>query len=194
MDSGAQGYSPTACGIFLDRNWTCVPCIGRWVLNHRITREVLFFSFLKCIYWDMHAIKFAHFHYPVQDLLAFLENWATITTLSTFPSPPQESLCPFAAPSPISSYASSADLHPALGVGLCWICNRQVNAFDSVNFHCGFQSLMECLSWNRPGTVIQSKLFALQLRKLTVHCVVHEGWGSGLVAKLCLTLVWPHGL
>ena len=93
-----------------------------------------------------------------------------------------------------SVYASSAGLHPALEVGLYWTCNCQVNAFDRVNFHRGFQSLMECSSWNRLGPVIQSKLLTLQLRKLTVHCVVHEGCGSGLVAKSCLTLVRPHGL
>ena len=31
----------TACGIFPDQDQTCVPCIGRRVLNHRTTREVL---------------------------------------------------------------------------------------------------------------------------------------------------------
>ena len=29
-------------GSFQSRDWTCVPCIGRWILNHWTTREVLF--------------------------------------------------------------------------------------------------------------------------------------------------------
>ena len=29
---------------------TCVPCIGRWILNHQVTREVSLFLFLKSIF------------------------------------------------------------------------------------------------------------------------------------------------
>ena len=37
----AHGLScSTACGIFRTRAQTCVPCIGRWILNHCATREV----------------------------------------------------------------------------------------------------------------------------------------------------------
>ena len=38
---GCMGFSvyPTACGIVPDG--TCVPCTGRWILNHWTTREVL---------------------------------------------------------------------------------------------------------------------------------------------------------
>ena len=28
-------------GIFMDRGSSCVPCTGRWLLNHWTTREVL---------------------------------------------------------------------------------------------------------------------------------------------------------
>ena len=28
-------------GIFWTRDWTCAPCIGRWILNHCTPREVL---------------------------------------------------------------------------------------------------------------------------------------------------------
>ena len=39
----AQGLScPLACGIFPNQGLTCVPCIGRWSLNHWTTREVLY--------------------------------------------------------------------------------------------------------------------------------------------------------
>ena len=31
---------PAACGILLTRDGTCVPCIGRQIPNHWITREV----------------------------------------------------------------------------------------------------------------------------------------------------------
>ena len=38
----AHGLSgPAACGIFLSRDLTCVPCIGRQVLNHCTTKEIL---------------------------------------------------------------------------------------------------------------------------------------------------------
>ena len=32
--------STAACGILLTRDQTRVPCIGRWILSHCITREV----------------------------------------------------------------------------------------------------------------------------------------------------------
>ena len=38
---------PAACGIFLDQDQTYVPCIGRQILNHWTTREVLLFQVLK---------------------------------------------------------------------------------------------------------------------------------------------------
>ena len=42
------GFScPKACGILLDRDQTHVPCIGRWILNHWTTREVLVLFFLE---------------------------------------------------------------------------------------------------------------------------------------------------
>lgn len=31
----------TACEIFLDQDWTRVPCIGKWIFNHWTTRELL---------------------------------------------------------------------------------------------------------------------------------------------------------
>ena len=34
-----------ACGIFPDQGLKCVPCIGRWTLNHCTTREVSFYVF-----------------------------------------------------------------------------------------------------------------------------------------------------
>ena len=34
-----------ACGIFLDQGSKRVPCIGRWILYHRATRETLFVLF-----------------------------------------------------------------------------------------------------------------------------------------------------
>ena len=37
-----------ACGIFMDRSGTCVPCIGKQILNHQTTREVLFPTFASC--------------------------------------------------------------------------------------------------------------------------------------------------
>ena len=37
---------PMASGIFLDQGSNPVPCIGRWILNHWTTREVLFISYL----------------------------------------------------------------------------------------------------------------------------------------------------
>ena len=43
-----HGFSCSeGCGIFPDQGLTCMPCIGRWVLNHWATKEVplLFFSF-----------------------------------------------------------------------------------------------------------------------------------------------------
>ena len=46
----AAGFScPVACGVVGDR--TCVPCIGRWILNHW-TREVpeVFILFFKTTY------------------------------------------------------------------------------------------------------------------------------------------------
>ena len=43
---GAHGLScPTACGIFLDQGPTCVPCIGRWILNHWTTKKSSFAAF-----------------------------------------------------------------------------------------------------------------------------------------------------
>ena len=39
------------------RDQTCVPCIGRWILNHLTTRKVLFYKFsmveLHDFYWDV---------------------------------------------------------------------------------------------------------------------------------------------
>ena len=39
------------------RDQTCVPCIGRWILNHLTTRKVLFYNFsmveLHDFYWDV---------------------------------------------------------------------------------------------------------------------------------------------
>ena len=51
------------CGVFLDRDPTCIPGADQWILNHRTTREVPFHDFLwkearVCAYWspvyDMH--------------------------------------------------------------------------------------------------------------------------------------------
>ena len=42
---GRCGFScSTACGTFPD--WTYVPCVGKWILNHWMTREVLYGYFL----------------------------------------------------------------------------------------------------------------------------------------------------
>ena len=52
MARGLQGSRLSSCGVraywppgmwdppFSTTDWTCVPCIGRWILNHRTTREV----------------------------------------------------------------------------------------------------------------------------------------------------------
>ena len=48
------------------RDWTCVPCIGRWILNHCTTREVPIIVFsltLKRILsflWFLHSFLFLH--------------------------------------------------------------------------------------------------------------------------------------
>ena len=45
----------TTCGIFQTRTRAHVPCIGRWILNHCSTREVLYnllsFLHLKVLAW-----------------------------------------------------------------------------------------------------------------------------------------------
>ena len=38
---GTQACCPLACGILLTGVWTCVPCPGRWTVNHWTIREVL---------------------------------------------------------------------------------------------------------------------------------------------------------
>ena len=45
------------CGVFLDRDPTCIPGTDQWILNHRTTREVPFHDFLwkearLCAYWS----------------------------------------------------------------------------------------------------------------------------------------------
>ena len=37
-----------------DRDWTFIPCIERWILNHWVTREVLF---LRTFWWDQRVIN-----------------------------------------------------------------------------------------------------------------------------------------
>ena len=38
---GSHGFScPAACGIFPDQGSNPCPCLGRWILKHRATREV----------------------------------------------------------------------------------------------------------------------------------------------------------
>ena len=46
---GSVGWIIVCMGLvalwsFWTRNWTCVPCIGRQILNHQTTREVFYFS------------------------------------------------------------------------------------------------------------------------------------------------------
>ena len=49
----AHGLScSVACGIQI-RDWTHVPCIGRWTLNHLITREVPEFFKKNFFYWSI---------------------------------------------------------------------------------------------------------------------------------------------
>ena len=57
--------APQRVESFWTRDWTCVPCIGKWILNHWTTREVLKSSWIEfltqhnfleiypgcCIYW-----------------------------------------------------------------------------------------------------------------------------------------------
>ena len=46
----ACGFScPLACGIFPDQDQTHVPCIGRRIFNHWITREVFILIIFKII-------------------------------------------------------------------------------------------------------------------------------------------------
>ena len=58
-----------ACGILLDQ--ICVPCIGRQILNHQTTREVLFFFFFKqnrttLLSYALHTIYLVHFKCIIQ--------------------------------------------------------------------------------------------------------------------------------
>ena len=50
---GAQTWFP--CSMqnlsFLTRGWICIPCLGRWNLNHWMTREVPAYACLYCV-WD----------------------------------------------------------------------------------------------------------------------------------------------
>ena len=66
-----------ACGIFLGTDWTHSPCIGRWILNHWTTREVLpslfwsssFTNFrtlsrlLECLICSRRACVLSHFRW-----------------------------------------------------------------------------------------------------------------------------------
>ena len=46
---------PAACGIFQNRDWTCVPCISMWILNHWTTREAQLCGLKqhRCILWQL---------------------------------------------------------------------------------------------------------------------------------------------
>ena len=60
-----------ACGIFPGQGLTCVPCIGRQILNPRTRREVLRFILVRCIcclqwVWDtrLHSVSLRSYFRP----------------------------------------------------------------------------------------------------------------------------------
>ena len=75
---------PTSCGIFQTRDQTHVSCIGRWILNHWTTREVLhefFRLLLNCIipdigYYNISALL--SIDYILKFVIMVLKSYVTV--------------------------------------------------------------------------------------------------------------------
>ena len=68
-------------GIFLDQG--SILCIARWILNHRTTRETLFFSFLRKLHTVLVAVSI---HTPTNCVGRFpsLHPWSAFVVYSLF--------------------------------------------------------------------------------------------------------------
>ena len=75
---------------FWTRGHTCVPCIGRWILNYRTTREILFLFF------------FFFFLRKKRGTISWLEMYKAYTLLSYWDMEETQGLSfPFSLPSPL---------------------------------------------------------------------------------------------
>ena len=75
-----QGLScSAACGIFPDR--TRVPCVGRWILSHYVTREIPWVLIYFCSL-DLSGTERSWLKSPILNMLQFLLESSIVSTLS----------------------------------------------------------------------------------------------------------------
>ena len=71
------------------RTWTCIPCIGRWILNHWATREVPLFLFPIPLYWRWTSLSFLRMHLLstsfVTDSCSLTQQWKFLRQMTKNP-------------------------------------------------------------------------------------------------------------